>query len=111
MAECKRFVCPLCSYAIASWSDGNPYYCDETGEKIYAYHPNHDALDRCIGNDTPYVCLDCAESFLVDSNSPQQQCPKCQKTSIIDSFHLGGKDCPSCHQGRLSADPDFHCIS
>lgn len=111
MAECIRFVCPQCSYAIESWSDGNPYYFGKDGKKAFAYHPNHDDLARCVGNDVPYVCLKCATTFLVDSNSPQRQCPKCKETSTIDTCDLDGELCPSCHRGKLSIDTDFHCIS
>jgi hypothetical protein len=39
MAEARRFACGSCSFSVTAWSDGNPYYLDETGEKQYAYHP------------------------------------------------------------------------
>ena len=40
MAECRRFVCSGCGRKIDAWSDGNPFYIDETGKKQYAYHPD-----------------------------------------------------------------------
>ena len=42
MAECVQFVCSDCGMSVEAWSDGNPFYIDETGSKKYAYHPNHD---------------------------------------------------------------------
>lgn len=64
MADAKRFVCGSCRRVIEAWSDGNPYYLDRDGQKHYAYHPNHERLDRCIGNDLPHLCLACGEKFV-----------------------------------------------
>ena len=51
MAQRTTWLCTTCGHSIAAWSDGNPYYIDEAGEKQYAYHPDHERLARCIGND------------------------------------------------------------
>lgn len=40
MAEGIRYICDNCSRAIEAWSDGNPYYIDDSGNKKYAYHPD-----------------------------------------------------------------------
>jgi hypothetical protein len=53
MAEGVRYVCERCGHAIEAWSDGNTYCIDETGTKRYAYHPDYEGLNRCIGKDTP----------------------------------------------------------
>ena len=111
MAEGIQFVCQHCKHQIQSWSDGNPYWIDDYGKKHYAYHPNHEALARCIGNDSPYLCLNCGGEFLVDSRAPVQNCPKCESTAIADTFHLDGKPCPFCHLGTLKRDPRFWVIS
>ena len=57
MAMAIRFVCGGCERTIEAWSDGNPYYIDEAGAKKYAYHPDHERLSKCIGNDDPHLCL------------------------------------------------------
>ena len=111
MAECIRHVCSNCGNTVDAWSDGNPYSIDENGEKQYAYHPNHDKLVRCIGNDSPHICLDCGEQFKVDSRSPLTKCPKCDSTEIPSTYQLEGKRCPVCKDGVFGIDPDFHCIS
>ena len=111
MAECLRFVCGSCGKAIEAWSDGNPYYIDPLGTKQYAYHPDHERLARCIGNDTPHLCLACGEEFVVDSRSPTRICPKCGSEDIAETFVLDGKECPDCHAGVFTIDPDFQCIS
>lgn len=67
MAECIRYVCNHCSKDLQSWSDGNPYFINASGRKEYAYHPNHEGLARCIGNDSPHLCLQCGHGFRVDS--------------------------------------------
>ena len=67
MAEGLRYVCGECAHAVEAWSDGNPYYIDGGGAKLYAYHPDHDSLAQCIGNDDPHLCLSCGREFMVDS--------------------------------------------
>ena len=36
MAQAIRYVCGGCGHRTEAWSDGNPYYIDETGRKQYA---------------------------------------------------------------------------
>jgi DNA-directed RNA polymerase subunit RPC12/RpoP len=111
MAEATRYVCSACRRAIEAWSDGNPYYIDERGRKQYAYHPDHKALDRCVGNDSPHICLACGEEFNVDSRAPVAECPKCMAGDIAECFQLSGKRCPYCKAGDFAANPDYYCIS
>jgi predicted RNA-binding Zn-ribbon protein involved in translation (DUF1610 family) len=111
MAEGVRFVCRSCGNAMDSWSDGNPYYIDRLGCKQYAYHPNHERLSECIGNDSPQLCLACGAKFLVDSKAPTTRCPKCGAADIVDTYALEGKRCPACKAGVFCLDPDFRSIS
>lgn len=111
MAEGIRFVCGYCGHAIESWSDGNPYYLDEEGNKQYAYHPDHKRLDKCIGNDVLHICLSCGQEFMVDSLMPVSTCPKCHAIDIVDTYQLDGRLCPFCKAGTFVADPEFHAIS
>ncbi len=64
-ALCLRRMC----HAVEAWSDGNPYYIDGGGAKLYAYHPDHDSLAQCIGNDDPHLYLSCGREFMVDSRA------------------------------------------
>lgn len=111
MAQGIRFVCSSCGRAIGAWSDGNPYYIDEAGCKQYAHHPDHDSLAKCIGNDTPHLCLVCNEAFNVDSRTPTLECPKCGASDIAGTFQLSKKRCPHCKEGVFNVDDDYHCIS
>jgi DNA-directed RNA polymerase subunit RPC12/RpoP len=111
MAECIRYVCGNCQKAVEAWSDGNPYYLDEQGRKQYAYHPDHERLNRCIGNDSPHLCLECGKKFMVDSRAPIDACPKCKSGDIADTYRLDGRRCPWCQTGVFAADSDFMCIS
>ncbi|KUL01097.1 MAG: hypothetical protein XE11_2242 [Methanomicrobiales archaeon 53_19] len=111
VADAKRFVCGSCRRAIEAWSDGNPYYLDRDGQKHYAYHPNHERLDRCIGNDLPHLCLACDEKFNVDSLAPIKACPKCGSADIVRTYELDGQRCPYCKAGIFTVDPDYYCIS
>jgi predicted RNA-binding Zn-ribbon protein involved in translation (DUF1610 family) len=104
-------VCGSCGRVIEAWSDGNPYYLDRDGQKHYAYHPNHERLDRCIGNDLPHLCLACGEKFNVDSLAPIKACPKCGSADIVRTYELDGQRCPYCKAGIFTVDPDYDCIS
>lgn len=111
MAGCARFECSKCKNAVEAWDDGNPYYYDNDGVKQYAYHPDHERLALCIGNDVPHICLDCGEQFNVDSNAPVMKCPKCGAPRVTCTTELEGITCPFCHDGILAMDPDFFAIS
>ena len=112
MAEGIRNICDQCGKSIEAWSDGNPYYIDIlSGKKEYAYHPDHEGLKLCIGNDSPHLCLNCGKKFKVDSRSPITKCPKCSSDKIMDTFLLSGHPCPYCKKGVFSLDPDWHAIS
>ena len=111
MAECIRFVCENCENAIEAWSDGNPFYIDEAGKKQYAYHPDHENLARCIGNDSPHLSLACGEQFKVDSRAPRTGCLGCGSADTARMFQLDGRGCPFCKGGEFAVDPDFFCVS
>lgn len=111
MAEAICYVCNHCQHGITAWSDGNPYYIDETGTKQYAYHPDHKGLARCIGNDSPHLCLACGHEFQIDSRSPATTCPECDSGQFVGTYRLEGHPCPYCKSGQFSADPNFLCVS
>ena len=111
MAQAIRYVCSHCQHDIEAWSDGNPYYINETGTKQYAYHPDHECLARCIGNDSPHLCLSCGHEFKVDSRDPATACPECGSNQFVDTYQLEGYLCPYCKSGQFSADTSFVCIS
>lgn len=111
MAAAFAFVCGNCRHEIEAWDDGNPYYIDELGRKKYAYHPNHEELARCIGNDSPHLCLSCGKQFNVDSRAPRDSCPKCRGTPITPTWELEGKPCPFCKAGTFAMDPHMRAIS
>jgi DNA-directed RNA polymerase subunit RPC12/RpoP len=111
MAECVRFVCAGCGHSILAWSDGNPFYVDAGGKKIYAYHPNHDELEKCIANDVPHLCLECGAESKIDSRIDPQVCSDCGSGSIVDLYTLDGVNCTKCKSGSFGRDMDFDCIS
>ncbi len=111
MAECIRFVCRDCGGSIEAWSDGNPYYIDERGQKQYAHHPDHERLARSVGNDSLHICLACGKQFVVDSRAPTSCCIACESTDIAGTDQLHGRRCPSCKTGVFTIDPGFQCVS
>ncbi len=111
MAEGRTFICGHCRKSVQAWSDGNPYFIDEDGQKHHAYHPDHENLKKCIGNDLPHICLDCGHEFKSDSNSPATQCQQCTGHKLIPTFNLDGQTCPWCKQGVLEIDPTMWVIS
>jgi hypothetical protein len=105
MVDSRTFQCNQCYKTIEAQSDGNPYYMDSTGDKHYGYHPDHENLEKCIGNDTPHLCLSCSYEFKVDSRSPSVECKKCNSQNIADIYKLLGEKCPTCHKGSFRFDP------
>lgn len=101
MAESVWFVCTGCNNAIEAWSDGNPFYVDEAGNKQYAYHPNHEELDKCVANDVPHLCLNCGNEVKIDSRLESKKCPECGSTSVVDTFTLEDVKCPKCDGGKF----------
>jgi DNA-directed RNA polymerase subunit RPC12/RpoP len=110
MAEGIRLVCDNCSKRVEVWDDGNPYYIDRRGKKRYAYHPDP-KRERCIGNDSPHLCLDCGEEFMVDSRMRNEHCARCKSTNIVSTSDLAGHRCPACRVGVFARDPNFLCVS
>ena len=111
MAECVRFVCSKCETSVEAWSDGNPFYVDASGDKKYAYHPNHDELEKCTANDVPHLCMTCSEEVKVDSLERQKACKKCGSKHVVDTFRLEGVTCPKCKDGKFIRDNESQCIS
>ena len=111
MASCERVTCDHCAHTIDVWSDGNPYYIDEDGKKRYAYHPNHELLARCIGNDEPHLCLACGARTKVDSRAPRDRCRKCRARALVSTDDVAGRQCPYCRQGVFQVDPSFFATS
>jgi len=111
MAEGRRFVCDECGNSVEVWSDGNPYYFDTRGKKQYAYHPDHEALAKCIGNDEDVYCLGCGREFRVDSNHVADCCLKCSSQEVVSTSELGDRRCPKCSRGVFRIDPDWLPIS
>jgi predicted RNA-binding Zn-ribbon protein involved in translation (DUF1610 family) len=111
MAQSLRYACPSCGHSIEAWSDGNPFYIDEKGEKRHAYHPNHSELAKCIANDVPHLCLQCAVESKIDSRLAAALCPECGSGNVVETFLLEGVSCPKCGDGDFVRDADFHCIS
>jgi len=105
MAMGITYVCSACNRSITAWEDGNPYYLDQTDTMQYACHPDHENLARCIGNDSPPLCLACGEAFMVDAHAPMEKCPKCDAMEIDKSVGLKGRRCPHCRAGVFTADP------
>ena len=66
---------------------------------------------RCIGNDSPHLCLSCGHQFKVDSRAPVAACPKCKSRDIESTFMLGDKTCPNCKAGVFAQDPNWYAIS
>ena len=110
MAQGIRFLCENCSMNIEAWDDGNPYFFDAEGKKQYAYHPDPD-FERCVGNDSPHLCLDCGEHAMVDSKTPDARCGECGSTNIMHLSDLAGHRCPACKLGVFAQDPNYFCVS
>ena len=101
MAEGVTLKCTHCEFTTTAWSDGNPYYLNERGEKQYAYHPS-DEVALCKEVDVPHICMSCANEFNVDSAAPIRRCPECNFGRISSLWRMQGKACPKCHEGAMA---------
>jgi len=110
MAAGFLFKCGNCGFEIEAWDDGNPYYFDENGKKVYAYHPSRE-WEKCIGNDSDYLCLSCGRKFKADPERKEVKCTRCRSKNAAETMELGGKRCPKCKKGEFQQDPDFFAIS
>lgn len=110
MAQGKTFVCTHCPFEIMHWDDGNPYYLGEKGEKHYAYHPDP-MREKCIGNDSDLLCLECGDTFKADPELSPLDCPACGSRHVARTSKLEGERCPQCKSGILRMDPEKFAIS
>ena len=111
MAECIRFTCDSCDFSIEAWSDGNPFYVNEIGKKVYAYHPDHDELKKCIANDVPHLCLACGKQVKIDSRLETKACNNCRSSNVAETYRLEGVECPKCKKGHFRKQEGIVAIS
>jgi hypothetical protein len=111
MAEGRMYASSGCAFTVEAWSDGNPYYRDERGRKRYAYHPDHENLARCIGNDEPHLCTACGAIVKVDSEKRTDRCRKCKAVALVPIWEIGGRACPRCRSGVFVEDAGGGMIS
>jgi hypothetical protein len=111
LAEARFFVCGGCGFEVEVWSDGNPYYRDERGRKRYAYHPDHENLARCVGNDEPHLCMACGAEAKIDSLKRITSCRKCKGGPLVPLWNLEGNSCPRCRESHFSIDKERRAIS
>jgi hypothetical protein len=110
MAQCIRFACENCGSAVDAWDDGNLYYFDRRGKKKYAHHPDP-KRERCVGNGSPRLCLECGAQTMVDSRAQVAPCATCRSDQIVGLFELAGRRSPACKPGVFTQDPNFFCVS
>lgn len=111
MSSARRFQCTNCNHEIVAWSDYDNYFINTEGKKQYAYHPDHDALENCIGYDVPFLCIDCGEPFSIDSSKPHKNCPICNSNEICELYDIEQKNCPYCRSGKFLIDNRFYRVS
>lgn len=110
MAICYRFTCDNCAFAIEAWDEGNPFYVNHEGKKVYVYHPSS---DRClaIANDEPHLCLGCGKQVKIDSRLERKACTKCSSTKLVKTYQLEEVECPKCKKGHFRQEEGFVAIS
>ena len=125
--------CPVCSFEIEAWSDGNPYILDDRNRPKFYYHPceserieiiascewarsKTDAelsqiLELKSGIMSDMICLECAGKFKCDTEKKKPKCRKCGSENVHDQFLLEGVTCPKCHRGQFPDVPERGAIS
>ncbi len=111
MAEGRVYACSGCKREIVAWDEGDPYYLEYPGRtKRYAYHPSHERI-LCTHVDIPVLCLACGAESVCDSARPLEACPVCKEDSLVNTFQLEGRRCPTCGDGVFQVDRDRGIIS
>ena len=111
MAMGSTYDCSNCSFSVMVWDDSNQFYYDEKGVKQYAYHPDHDLLELCVGSDPSMFCTACGHQFIHDSDRPSSACPVCHSPETVENGNMEGRHCPKCRVGTLKLDPERFAIS
>jgi DNA-directed RNA polymerase subunit RPC12/RpoP len=123
MAEETIFTCLKCGFAVASWSDGNPYIEAPDGARYNFCHPGEDlqikeivknivgheptekeieeTLDKHAGNEGEFLCRECFEISTLDPDRDPMRCEKCSSKKVVPTFKLGGRVCPKCKKGKF----------
>ena len=104
-----RFVCTNCTNDVEAWEGGIPYYFNRRGMKKYAFHTDPN-FQRCVGNDSLRLCMECGAQAMVDSKTRLTYCFTCSSDKIESLSGIWGRLCPFCKLGVLTQDPDFHCV-
>jgi len=104
------FRCNACPKKIEAWDEGHPYYVNELGKKVYAYHPDRER-DQCTRIESDVICLECGRKTRSDDANPTTVCKKCGSSALHDTYHLDGQRCPFCKKGTFVTDPESTMIS
>ena len=110
MAECIRFTCDSCGFSIDAWDDGNPFYVNHEGKKVYVYHPSSDRR-FAIANDVPHLCLACGKQVKIDSRLETKACTKCRSSNVVETYRLEGVECSKCKKGHFREQEGIVAIS
>jgi DNA-directed RNA polymerase subunit RPC12/RpoP len=110
MAAGRTLRCSACAHAVVAWDDGNPYYVDAFGEKVYAHHPSPER-ERCTENEVPVLCLGCGAEAVRDTAAPIVRCPACGARKLVAVWRLEGRRCPHCRLGSFAMDPESFIVS
>ena len=100
MAAGRIYRCGSCGLRLEAWDEGEPYYFDERGEKRHAHHPSPER-ERCVGTESPHLCMDCAAEFLAGDADAPPACPACGSSRVLWTWLLEGRACPRCRTGAF----------
>ena len=127
MAMRITYTCTECAFSVDDWDDGNPYIQGARGRRYHFYHPSREEqmdaiirkvlghtpdeeekkafLEKNCGNESTYLCGECAAVSRRDAERDRLMCRKCRSANIRLTNELEGTACPKCKKGTLKGKP------
>ena len=123
MAMQTVFTCERSGYEVEAWDEGDPYIEGPDHKRYHFYHPCGESeiaaivqdilgrepsqaeiqamLRRHSGNEPEHICLDCGVIRRMNEREAKAPCSSCGGTRVAEAYHLAGKPCPSCREGKF----------
>ena len=117
MAPIYEYVCTECGFELPGGLVARHYALNKNGEKVYLSEMLGDEETSdvtgmnywesfcvgLIGSDSDCLCFNCLETFKMDLDREQKQCPKCDSLNVKSSSGSIGSICPKCKKGKIVA--------
>src|SRR5258707_993395 len=132
LAACTKITFDHCGFFLNCLEDGKRYLERANGNRNNLYHPGDrskteelmlkiygrqstsqeyaNAFRLYGGNESEFLCADCANVTRIDPKRDRKVCKGCNSTSLDDVSELAKAECPKCRSGHFNSG-EFNGIS